>query len=48
VALGGGRLSSRLLADAERIAGFRSGAVVDRGAELAARRVQSDGGIGSK
>jgi hypothetical protein len=49
VALGGGRLSRRVLADAERIAGFRSGAVVDRGAELAAmRRVQSDGGIGSR
>ncbi|HEX3523755.1 MAG TPA: RNA-binding protein, partial [Stellaceae bacterium] len=38
VALGGGRLSRRLLADAEKIAGFRSGAVVDRGAEPAASR----------
>jgi len=49
VALGGGRLSSRLAADAEKIAGFRSGAVVDRGAEpAAARRVRHDGGIGSR
>jgi uncharacterized protein len=48
VAVGGGRLSSRLLADAEKIAGFRSGAVVDRGAAPAAtRRVQQDG-IGSR
>jgi hypothetical protein len=31
VAVGGGRLSNRLIADAEKIAGFRSGAVVDRG-----------------
>jgi uncharacterized protein len=49
VALGGGRLSSRLLADAEKIAGFRPGAVVDRGAEPAAcRRVQHDDGIGTR
>jgi hypothetical protein len=48
VAVGGGRLSSRLLADAEKIAGFRSGAVVDRGAVPAAtRRVQQDG-IGTR
>jgi hypothetical protein len=49
VALGRGRLASRLLADAEKIAGFRSGAVVDRGVEpAAARRAQCDGGIGSR
>ena len=49
VALGGGRLSRRLLADAEKIAGFRSGAVVDRGAEPAAsRRVRHDDGIGTR
>ena len=49
VALGGGRLSRRLLADAEKIAGFRSGAVVDQGAEpAAARRVRHDDGIGSR
>ena len=49
VALGGGRLSSRLLADAAKIAGFRSGAVVDRGAEPAAsQRVQHDDGIGTR
>jgi hypothetical protein len=49
VALGNGRLSSRLLADAEKMAGFRSGAVVDRGAPAdAARRVQYDYGIGCR
>jgi hypothetical protein len=49
VALGGGRLSRRLLADAEKIAGFRPGAVVDRGAEPAAsRRVRYDDGIGTR
>jgi uncharacterized protein len=49
VALGGGRLTRRLLADAEKIAGFRSGAVVDRGAEPAAsRRVRYDDGIGTR
>ena len=49
VALGGGRLSNRLLADAEKLAGFRSGAVVDRGAEpAAARRMRHDGSIGSR
>jgi hypothetical protein len=38
-----------LLADAEKIAGFRSGAVVDRGAQPAAtRRVQCDDGIGTR
>jgi uncharacterized protein len=49
VALGGGRLSRRLLADAEKIAGFRSGAVVDRRAEPgASRRVRHDDGIGTR
>lgn len=49
VALGGGRLSSRLMADAEKIAGFRSGAAVDRGAEPAAARPgRHDDGIGSR
>jgi hypothetical protein len=49
VALGSGRLSRRLLADAEKIAGFRSGAAVDRGAEpVASRRMQHDDGIGTK
>jgi len=49
VAVGSGRLSRRLLADAEKLAGFRSGAVVDRGATpAAARRVQYDDGIGSR
>ena len=49
VAVGGGRLSRRLLADAEKLAGFRSGAVVDRGAEPAAsQRVQHDDSIGTR
>lgn len=48
VALGGGRLSSRLLADAERLAGFRSAATVDRGEPAAARPVRHDGGIGAR
>jgi uncharacterized protein len=49
VAIGESRLSSRLIADAEKLAGFRSGAVVDRGVELAAaREVLHDNGIGSK
>jgi uncharacterized protein len=49
VALGGGRLSRRLLADAEKVAGFRSGALVDRGAKHAAsRRVRYDDGIGTR
>jgi predicted RNA-binding protein YlxR (DUF448 family) len=49
VALGGGRLSRRLLADAEKVAGFRSEALVDRGANPAAsRRVRYDDGIGTR
>jgi uncharacterized protein len=50
VALGNGRLSRRLIADAEKIAGFRSGAIVDRGAEpaLLARPARHDGGIGAR
>lgn len=49
VALARGRLSGRLLADAEKIAGFRPGAVVDRGAQpLASRRVQHDDSIGTR
>jgi uncharacterized protein len=49
VALGGGRLSRRLITDAQKLAGFRSGAVVDRGVKSAAARpVRHDGGIGSK
>ncbi|MBV9378017.1 MAG: RNA-binding protein [Alphaproteobacteria bacterium] len=38
VALSAGRLSRRLLDDAEKMAGFRSGAVVDRGATPAVAR----------
>ncbi len=49
VALGGGRLSRRLIADAEKLAGFRPGALVDRGAQPAAlRRVQHADGIGTR
>jgi predicted RNA-binding protein YlxR (DUF448 family) len=49
VAVGSGRLSSRLIADAQKVAGFRSGAMVDRGVESApARPAAQDGGIGSK
>lgn len=49
VAMGGGRLACRLLDDAEKMAGFRSGAVVDRGATPAvARRVPDDDSIGSR
>ena len=46
VALGGGRLSGRLIADAEKLAGFRAGAAVDRGEPAAALAVRHDGGIG--
>lgn len=37
VAIGGSRLSSRLIADAKKLAGFRSAAAVDRGEPAAAR-----------
>jgi hypothetical protein len=41
VGLGAGRLCRRLIVDAEKLAGFRSGAVVDRGREtVAAWRAQ--------
>jgi ribosomal protein L7Ae-like RNA K-turn-binding protein len=49
VALGGGRLSSRLVSDAEKLAGFRPGAIVDRGLEPAVTRpMRHDRDIGSK
>jgi hypothetical protein len=49
VSLGGGRLSRRLIVDAKRIAGFRSGAVVDLGAETAAtRQARHDVSIGAR
>lgn len=48
-AIGGGRLSGRLISDAEKLAGFRSGAIVDRGVEPAvARSTRHEGGIGSR
>ena len=49
VAIGDGPLSSRLIAIAEKLAGFRSGAVVDRGLQPGASRPQRlDGGIGAR
>jgi predicted RNA-binding protein YlxR (DUF448 family)/ribosomal protein L30E len=48
VAVGGGRLSSRLVADAQKVAGFRSGATVDRGMEPAPARPAAQNGIGAR
>jgi predicted RNA-binding protein YlxR (DUF448 family)/ribosomal protein L30E len=48
VALGGGRLSSRFITDAEKLAGFRSGAAVYRGEPVAPGPVRHEGGIGVK
>jgi predicted RNA-binding protein YlxR (DUF448 family) len=48
VALGGGRLGTRLLADAEKLAGFRSGAALDRGEFAAGGPVRHEGSIGVK
>ena len=49
VAVGAGRLSRRLISDAEKLAGFRSGAIVDHGMEPAATAVKrQDGIIGSR
>jgi len=48
VALGGGRLTARVAGDAEKLAGFRSGATVDREVgEAVARPPRHDIGIGS-
>jgi uncharacterized protein len=47
IAIGDGRLANRLIAVAEKIAGFRPGTVVDRGTEPApAARHLEDSGIG--
>jgi predicted RNA-binding protein YlxR (DUF448 family) len=47
VGLGASRLCRRLISDADKLAGFRSGAVVDRGNSPAtARLVRQDGNIG--
>jgi hypothetical protein len=46
IAIGDGRLANRLIAVAEKIAGFRPGTVVDRGAEPPADRHLEDSGIG--
>lgn len=48
VALGAGRLATRVIGDAEKLAGFRSGATVDRAAEAVARSPRNDIGIGSR
>jgi len=49
VGLGAGRLCRRLVSDAEKLAGFRSDAAVDRGLERAAARlVRQDDSIGSR
>ncbi len=49
IAIGDGRLSNRLIAAAEKIAGFRPGAVIDRGvAPAPGQPARQDGGIGSR
>jgi hypothetical protein len=49
IAIGDGRLSGQLIAVAEKIAGFRSGAVIDRGVEPApGRSASQNSGIGSR
>jgi ribosomal protein L7Ae-like RNA K-turn-binding protein len=49
IAIGDGRLSGQLIAVAEKIAGFRPGAVIDRGVEPAPERsAWQDGGVGSR
>lgn len=49
VGVGAGRLSRRLISDAEKLAGFRSGAIVDHGMEHAATRlIRQNGIIGSR
>jgi uncharacterized protein len=49
IAIGDGRLSGWLIAAAEKIAGFRLGAVIDRGVEPApGRPAGQDGGIRSR
>jgi uncharacterized protein len=48
LAVGGGRLSSRLMADAEKLAGLRSGALVDRREPAKPEPVRHDGSIGAR
>lgn len=49
IAVGDGRLSGRLVAIAEKIAGFRPGAVVDRSVEPdPGRAARQDSGVGSR
>ena len=49
VGVGAGRLSRRLISDADKLAGFRSGAAVDHGMEPAATRlIRQDSVIGSR
>ena len=48
LAIGDGRLSGLLLAVAEKVAGFRLAAVIDREELVASRPARQDGGIGSR
>ena len=48
LAVGGGRLCSRLIADAEKLAGLRLGAIVERRGSAQAGPVRHDGSIGAK
>ena len=48
VAIGDGRLGSRLMTVAQKIAGFRLGAVIDRAEPAPGRPARQDGGIGSR
>jgi len=48
IAIGDCRLSDRLIAVAEKIVGFRFGAVIDRVGPAPGRPARQDGGIGSK
>jgi hypothetical protein len=48
IAIGDGRLSSRLMTVAQKIAGFRLGAVIDRAEPAPGRPARQDGGIGSR
>jgi uncharacterized protein len=49
IAIGDGRLSGRLITVAQKIAGFRLGAVIDQGAAPApGRPARQDGGIGPR
>jgi uncharacterized protein len=48
IAVGDGRLSDRLITVAQKIAGFRSGAVIDRAEPALGQPARQDDGIGSR